>query len=57
MVFAKSQDTLGRNKYRFIGIFKLNVEQSKSGEVIIYNRVAEELDLSIFLMNFNIDKI
>ncbi len=52
IVFAKSQDSLGRNKYRFIGIFKLNVEQSKSGEVIIYNRVAEELDLGIFLMNF-----
>lgn len=51
VVFAKSKDTLGRNKYRFIGIFKLNVDESKSGEAIIYNRVAEELDLSIFLMS------
>lgn len=51
VVFAKSKDTLGRNKYRFIGIFKLNVGKSKSGEAIIYNRVAEELDLSIFFTN------
>lgn len=51
IVFAKSKDTLGRNKYRFIGIFKLNIDESKNGEVIIYNRVAEEIDLSIFLRN------
>ena len=53
IVFAKSKDTLGRNKYRFIGIFKLNIDESKSGEVIIYNRVAEELDLSIFFFLMN----
>lgn len=49
VAFAKSKDALGRDKYRFIGVFKMNMEESREGKFIIYNRIAEELDLSIFL--------
>ena len=45
ITFAKSKDVLGRNVYRFIGVFSYSQKLSKNDK-IVYKRVAKEIALS-----------
>lgn len=45
ITFAKSKDVLGRNHYRFIGVFEYSYELSSNKENV-YNRVSTDIDLN-----------
>ncbi|NLF84129.1 MAG: hypothetical protein GX568_09135 [Candidatus Gastranaerophilales bacterium] len=50
IVFAKSTDILGRSAYRFIGVFKVDLENQKSSETtIIHKRISQYVDLTPWL--------
>lgn len=49
ITFAKSKDVLGRNTYRFIGIFEY-VEAQSSESKNLYERIATEIDLTQWLI-------
>ena len=47
ITFAKSKDVLGRNTYRFIGIFKFN-EISTTKTCNVYDRIDDKIDLKMW---------
>lgn len=47
LTFAKSKDVLGRNEYKFIGVFVFSDKLSSDFEHV-YLRTAEEIDLSVW---------
>lgn len=48
ILFGKSMDVLGRNAYRFIGVFQISLADSSNTE-IIHKRISKYLDLSPWL--------
>lgn len=48
IIFAKARDVLGKDLYRFIGIFRFDVEKSIKTKVSHYQRIADRIDLSQF---------
>lgn len=50
IVFAKSTDILGRSAYRFIGVFQIDLEDTRASDtVIIHKRIAQYIDLTSWL--------
>jgi hypothetical protein len=49
ITFAKSRDVLGRDAYRFVGVFEL--KEFKISEYNIMQRVSQSIDLSMFFNN------
>ncbi|CAH8236387.1 Restriction endonuclease PvuRts1 I (fragment) [Vibrio aestuarianus] len=46
IVFAKVRDSLGFNLYRYVGTFRMNINESSDTE-IIFDRVSEEEKIRI----------
>lgn len=44
IVFAKAKDNLGMLLYRFKGLYELNIERSREKNMIIWERIATEVD-------------
>jgi hypothetical protein len=48
ILFAKSRDVLGRNRYRFIGVFKYSPDESDKLNNV-YQRIAKAIDIRQYL--------